>query len=294
MPPKRKADAPSAPSTSTGPAPRIAHWLMKAEPDPRLERGIDVAFSIDHLRTCHTTAWDGVRNPEAKTIMKERMRFGDDVLFYHSNTKVPGIAGLARISSRQSYPDPSAFDPKHPYFDPRSERESPKWWLVDVEFVEKWERLVPLGLLQKLAGMAKDGVLTKEQRNEVGFLDEDKLNAIKGMALLNRGRLSVQPVTEEAFEAVVLLSKKGGWEHWPGKWNPKASSAASSKTSAKNETGATVANVEEDEKPKATRKAARSTNTDKPAAAKKAKVENIPSSQATEGVRRSSRRRSGV
>lgn len=253
---------------------------MKAEPDTRLERGHDVAFSIDHLSSSRATAWDGVRNPEARTIMKEKMRFGDSVLFYHSNTKIPGVAGLARICSKQSYPDPSAFDEAHPYYDPKSDRSSPKWWLVDVEFVEKLQRLVPLGLLQKLAGG-----LTEAEREEVGYLDDRSLGAIKEMALLNRGRLSVQPVSEEAYEAIVQLSRQGGWEHWPGKWNPKIKEAKSTKAEAV-----------KDEPGPATKKTARSAENSQPSAAKKVKSDKGVSSrtQAAEGVRRSTRRRSGA
>ncbi|PWZ03791.1 DUF55-domain-containing protein, partial [Testicularia cyperi] len=199
---------------------RLSCWLMKAEPDSRMEKGKDVAFSVDHFAACKVTPWDGVRNPEAKTIMKEKMRLGDRVLFYHSNTKIPGVAGLAKICSAESYPDPSAFDSAHPYFDPKSDKANPKWWLVDVEFIEKLPRLVPLGLLQKLAGKSQDGSLEKEQRKQVDYLSSEDLGAIAEMALLNRGRLSVQPVSTRAYDAIVQLSRQGGWEMWPGKWNP--------------------------------------------------------------------------
>jgi predicted RNA-binding protein with PUA-like domain len=160
---------------------------MKAEPDTRLEKGKDVAFSIDHFEACKVTPWDGVRNPEAKTIMKDKMRLNDKVLFYHSNTKIPGVAGLAKVC-REGYPDASAFDPAHPYFDPKSDQATPKWYLVNVEFARRLPRLVPLGLLQKLGA----GDLDAEQRQQVQYLAKHHLDAIKGMALLNRGRLSVQ------------------------------------------------------------------------------------------------------
>ncbi|TKY85509.1 hypothetical protein EX895_005671 [Sporisorium graminicola] len=295
MPPKRKAEAvaPAASSFANGVTPhRVGHWLMKAEPDTRLERGQDVAFSIDHFAECKVTKWDGVRNPEARTIMKDKMAFGDPVLFYHSNTKIPGVAGLARICSKQSYPDPSAFDAQHPYYDPKSNPEQPKWWLVDVEFVEKLDRLVPLGLLQKIAGKGADGkALTKDERKDVGYLTEAQLQAIKDMALLNRGRLSVQPVTEEAYEAVVALSRKGGWDGWPGKWNPKAASSAPGgrkKPAEPVETGKADESQSEPPKKKAASAAKASS---KAPAAKRAKVQASP---AAEGVRRSSRRRSAA
>lgn len=258
---------------------------MKAEPDSRLENGHDVAFSIDHFASCKITKWDGVRNPQAKSFMKDRMQFGDSVLFYHSNTKIPGVAGLARICSEESYPDPSAFDPNHPYYDPKSDKDNPKWWLVDVEFVEKLERLVPLGLLQKLGG--KGEALNKEQRKEVGYLRDEQLKAISEMALLSRGRLSVQPVTEEAYEAVVALSREGGWESWPGKWNPKAKQDAAKKTAESAD-----AKEEESEAKTPSKKTARS-KTAQDSATKKPKLEKEAAQRpSSDGLRRSSRRRS--
>lgn len=265
-------------------AQRTRHWLMKAEPDTRLERGIDVAFSIDHLAACNVTKWDGVRNPEARTLMKERMHYGDPVLFYHSNTKIPGVAGLARISSQQSYPDPSAFDPKHPYYDPKSDPEAPKWWLVDVEFVEKLPTLVPLGLLQKVAGKAD--ALTSEQRNQVGYLTDAHLSAVAQMALLNRGRLSVQPVSNDAYDAVVALSRNGGWQQWPGKWNPRA---AANKTKA---ASPSAAKKEQREPRIHVNKSSTPSRTGATAATKKRKMEQeTPSQPSPHGLRRSSRRR---
>ena len=271
---------------------------MKAEPDTRLERGQDVAFSIDHFAACKITKWDGVRNPEARTIMKDKMRFGDAVLFYHSNTKIPGVAGLARICSRQSYPDPSAFDSNHPYYDPKSNPDEPKWWLVDVEFVEKLERMVPLGLLQKLAGKGADGkALSNDERRDVSYISDEQLQAIKDMALLNRGRLSVQPVTQEAYEAVVALSRNGGWDGWAGKWNPKPASSTSA-TSTATKKGKKQAQLDEADEGDdcSDKKAAPQTKANQAPAAKRAKPETKlePHSLATQGVRRSSRRRSGV
>lgn len=291
MAPKRKSQAdvptPNGSGSSSG---RIAHWLMKAEPDTRLERGHDVAFSIDHLAACKTTKWDGVRNPEARTIMKEKMRTGDDVLFYHSNTKIPGVAGLARICS-QSYPDPSAFDSNHPYYDPKSDPDSPKWWLVDVEFVEKLDTLVPLGLLQKIAGKGADNKpLTKAERNDVDYLSDAELEAIKGMALLNRGRLSVQPVEQRAYNAILALSRNRGWDHWPGKWNPRAAASAKPTSAAKTkpEQNGPLESAKTDRTAKAASVSSKSS------ASKKAKTEPNTEPDAappTDGLRRSSRRR---
>lgn len=308
MPPKRKAaDATTPPDSFNGSAPqRIGHWLMKAEPDTRYERGHDVAFSIDHLAACKITKWDGVRNPEARTIMKEKMQFGDPVLFYHSNTKIPGVAGLARICSKQSYPDPSAFDRNHAYYDAKSDPEQPKWWLVDVEYVQKLQRLVPLGLLQKLAGKGADAKpLSKVERHDIAYLKNTHLQAIKDMALLNRGRLSVQPVSKDAYDAVIALSEKGGWDSWTGKWNPRAGSStaststAASKTTTKKAGLSTAAgeplqneNMSKTEPP--SKRDTPATKARRPTPAKKIKPEEPSQACITEGVRRSSRRRSGA
>ncbi|SNX87263.1 uncharacterized protein MEPE_05973 [Melanopsichium pennsylvanicum] len=273
---------------------RTSHWLMKAEPDTRLENGHNVAFSIDHLKSCRITPWDGVRNPEARTIMKQKMRFGDRVLFYHSNTKIPGVAGLARISSKQSYPDASAFDSKHAYYDPKSDETSPKWWLVDVEFVEKLDRLVPLGLLQKIAGKA-DGGLSKEERAQVGYLTDEELGSIKDMALLNRGRLSVQPVSEEAYVAVVKLSKQAGWENWSAKWNPIAACQRPSKKAKSDIRAAKEDEQEQKERAQievSKNKMVKAKSKQEPTSKKTKLHKEVPTLASNDGLRRSSRHRS--
>jgi predicted RNA-binding protein with PUA-like domain len=106
-----------------------AHWLMKSEPDEA---------SIDDLASApwQTLPWTGVRNYQARNFMRDAMRVGDDVLFYHSSCAQPGIAGLARVAST-SYPDPTQFDPASPYFDPKTKPDSPRWYLVDVSLVRK-------------------------------------------------------------------------------------------------------------------------------------------------------------
>ncbi|KAE8226965.1 hypothetical protein CF319_g526 [Tilletia indica] len=190
------------------------HWLMKAEPETRLERGVDVAFSVDHFEKLKTTTWDGVRNPEAKTIMKEKMKLGDEVLFYHSNC----VAALAEVS-KEGYPDHTAWDPSHPYFDPKTDKDNPKWFMVDCTFKTRLPNFVSLALLQHLASSS----LTAEQKGQVSFLTSEHIDAIKGMPLLNRGRLSVQPVPALAYDAIVLLGTKGGFSEWPGKWNKSGS-----------------------------------------------------------------------
>jgi predicted RNA-binding protein with PUA-like domain len=141
---------------------------MKSEPD---------SFSIDDLKRARKTSWDGVRNYQARNSMQE-MEVGDLVLFYHSNADPPGVAGVAKVC-RTAYPDPTAFDRKDPHHDPKSNPEKPTWFLVDVEFVERFPTFVPLD-------------------------DLKEAKALRGM-LLTSGkamRLSVQPVDKRHFEAV--------------------------------------------------------------------------------------------
>ena len=147
------------------------HWLMKSEPD---------AFSIDDLKRKKREAWDGVRNYQARNFMRDGMRPGDQVFFYHSNCAVPGIAGIAEVAT-DAYPDPSQFDPKSKYFDPGSSRDNPRWMLVDVKFVKKLKRTISL--------------------------DELKGDpALEGMALLRKGnRLSVMPVEAAHWEYILAL-----------------------------------------------------------------------------------------
>ena len=133
----------------------MRYWLMKSEPDEA---------SIDDLANApsRTLPWTGVRNYQARNFMRDTMQLGDGVLFYHSSCPEPGIAGLARVVSR-AYPDPTQFDPKSDYFDPKSTRESPRWMLVDVEFVKK-TRLISLGELRTHEQLADMRVLAKGNR----------------------------------------------------------------------------------------------------------------------------------
>ncbi|CAI2181852.1 12397_t:CDS:10 [Funneliformis geosporum] len=164
----------------------VHYWLMKAEPESRIVKGKDVKFSIDDLANMHNgvSQWDGVRNYEARNNMKNGMKIEDKVLFYHSNCKTPGIAGLAEIV-KEAYPDYTAFDEFHPYYDPKSNKDNPKWFMVDVKFVRKFNRLITLKELQA-----------------------HKDDGLKGMALLCRGRLSIQPVKKEHYDFILELEKK--------------------------------------------------------------------------------------
>ncbi|KAI8598345.1 PUA-like domain-containing protein [Dissophora ornata] len=156
---------------------RTSVWLMKSEPD---------TFSIEDLIKAKdsTSHWDGVRNHEAKNLMKNSMRVGDQVLFYHSNTKEPGIVALAKIT-REAYPDHTAFDPKSEYYDGKSSKDNPRWLMVDVKFDRMLKRVLTLKELQQ-------------------YKDSD----LSGMKLLNRGRLSVQPVSDAETSFILTLEKK--------------------------------------------------------------------------------------
>ncbi|KAI9500811.1 hypothetical protein GGI25_006215 [Coemansia spiralis] len=161
----------------------VQYWLMKAEPDSRIVKGIDVKFSIDDLCNMKgsTSPWDGVRNFEARNIMRDKMNVGDKVLFYHSNCKTPGVAGTA-VVVRSGYPDHTAFDKAHPYYDPKSSPDSPKWYMVDIKFESKFPKVVTLNQLKQ---------------------HED----LKEMVLIKRGRLSVQPVRKNEYEFILDLAK---------------------------------------------------------------------------------------
>jgi len=149
----------------------MRHWLMKSEPDE---------FSIDDLARCRIEPWTGVRNYKARNFMRE-MREGDLVLFYHSNAKPSGVAGIATIVG-EARPDPTQFDPKSDYYDAGATREEPRWDLVEVGFVERFEDVIPLETLKADA-------------------------KLEGMVVTRKGsRLSVTPVEKPHFERVLKLA----------------------------------------------------------------------------------------
>lgn len=131
------------------------YWLMKSEPD---EVSIDDALAAPGA----TVAWTGVRNYQARNFMRDGMKVGDGVLFYHSSCPEPGIAGIARVAS-DIKPDPTQFDPKSPYYDPASKKEDPRWLLVDVQAVRK-TRLLALPELRAKPELAELVVLRKGNR----------------------------------------------------------------------------------------------------------------------------------
>lgn len=152
------------------------YWLVKSEPD---------AFSIDDLADSpdQTTCWDGVRNYQARNTMRDDMKTGDEVIFYHSNAKPPGIAGTAQIVA-EGYPDHTAFDPKDKHYDPKSKKSDPTWYMVDIKLIEKFE-------------------------HELSLPELKATPQLDGMVLLQRGsRLSVQPVSPEHFKAIKKLAKQ--------------------------------------------------------------------------------------
>lgn len=131
----------------------MAYWLMKSEPSE---------CSIDDLVRLGRVPWTGVRNYVARNYMRDSMRVGDGVLFYHSSCPEPGIAGLAEVASA-AYPDETQFDPKSPYFDPKATREKPRWVHVDVALVRK-TRLLSLAEMRSLPQLAGMQVLARGNR----------------------------------------------------------------------------------------------------------------------------------
>jgi predicted RNA-binding protein with PUA-like domain len=151
------------------------HWLLKSEPD---------SFSIDALKAApkQTSAWDGVRNFQARNMLRDSMKKGDQAFFYHSSCDVPGIAGIVSIV-KDGYPDATAFDPKHHHYDPESKADAPRWYVVDVKLVRKFRRIITLDELRQHAA-----------------------KKLKDFVLLRRGnRLSVMPVTQKDWEFILTL-----------------------------------------------------------------------------------------
>ena len=149
------------------------YWLMKSEPD---------VFGIDDLNKAprKTEPWDGVRNYQARNMIRDDMKTGDLALFYHSNCKDPGIAGIMQIV-REGYPDPTAFDPTSKYYDPASDREKPRWYCADVRYIRTLKRVITLSELKHHP-------------------------ELDGLPLLRRGnRLSVMPVSRTQWKHILAL-----------------------------------------------------------------------------------------
>ena len=153
----------------------INHWLMKSEPD---------CYSIDNLMNApkQIGSWDGVRNYQARNMMRDEMKVGDLVFFYHSNTNPPGIVGVAEIV-KEGYPDDTAFDPKSDHPDLSSDPNNPRWYMVDVKFKRKFKRCISLDELKQHP-------------------------ALTGMQLLKKGnRLSVMPVSAEQWNIILTIAE---------------------------------------------------------------------------------------
>jgi predicted RNA-binding protein with PUA-like domain len=151
------------------------HWLLKSEPD---------SFSIDALKAApkQTAAWDGVRNFQARNMLRDSMKKGDLAFFYHSSCDVPGIAGIVSIV-KEGYPDHTAFDPKHHHYDADSKADAPRWFMVDVKLVRKLKRVITLDELRRHAA-----------------------KQLKDFVLMRRGsRLSVMPVSKKEWDFVLTL-----------------------------------------------------------------------------------------
>jgi len=152
----------------------IKYWLVKSEPN---------AYSIDDLARDKITHWDGVRNYQARNFMRDEMKIGDKVLFYHSNTETPAVVGVCEVV-KEGYPDFTAFDPEDKHYDPKSKLDQPTWIMVDIKIVDKLARPVTL--------------------------EEIKNNPkLQNMKLVQRGnRLSVMPIDKKEFDEIIKLCKK--------------------------------------------------------------------------------------
>jgi predicted RNA-binding protein with PUA-like domain len=151
------------------------YWLFKSEPD---------TFGVDHLAKApkRTSAWDGVRNYQARNMLRDSIKKGDEGFFYHSSCEVPGIAGIVEIA-REGYPDATAFDPKHHHYDPESKRDAPRWYMVDVKLKRKLSRVITLDELRRHAA-----------------------KTLADFVLLKRGnRLSVMPVAKKDWDFILTL-----------------------------------------------------------------------------------------
>ncbi len=151
----------------------MANWLMKSEPD---------VYSIDDLKRDRREPWDSIRNYQARNMMRDDMRIGDKIFFYHSNCKEIGVVGIMKVAS-EPYPDSTQFDPKSNYFDPKSSADNPRWQLVDVAFVKKFKRTITLAELKAQPGL------------------EDMILVRKG------NRLSIMPVSDEHWDLILGLEQ---------------------------------------------------------------------------------------
>jgi len=151
------------------------YWLMKTEPD---------TFGLEHLKGSpdHTTCWDGVRNYQARNLLRDQIQVGDGVLFYHSRLSPPEVVAIAKVV-REGYPDPTQFDPAEPYYDAKSDKNKPRWYAVDIQLERELKRPVTLPEIRERPGL-------------------------ENMVLVRRSRLSVQPVTPEEWKIILALGRR--------------------------------------------------------------------------------------
>ena len=150
----------------------MAYWLMKSEPD---------TYGIDDLIAKSPAMWEGCRNYTVRRYFKEEMKVGDLAFFYHSSCTPPGIVGTMEIVS-EAYPDPTQFDPKSDYYDPKSTKEKPIWFLRDVDFIAKFDHMIPLATLRETPGLEKMLLLRKGQRLSVLPVEPDEWKIINTLA----------------------------------------------------------------------------------------------------------------
>ncbi len=149
------------------------YWLMKSEPE---------VFGIDDLKTMpdQTEHWDGVRNYQARNMMRDQMKNGDEVFFYHSNCKEPGIVGIAKVVN-EGYPDFTSWDPESNYYDPKSTPEKPRWFMVDIRFVRKFKRTITLTELKTHTELAEMPLVRKGNRLSINPVNRNQWDFILGL-----------------------------------------------------------------------------------------------------------------
>ncbi len=152
------------------------YWLFKSDPD---------TYGLPHLKKERgkRAMWDGVRNYQARNLLRDKVKVGDGVLFYHSQLKPPEVVALAEVV-KAGYPDPTQHDPKEKYFDPKSDPSNPRWFVVDIKLTEELKHAVTLPQIKETPGLQE-------------------------MVLINRSRLSVQPVTPTEWKIIVKMGRSG-------------------------------------------------------------------------------------
>jgi len=148
----------------------MGFWLFKTEPD---------AFSIDDLaaRPQQTEPWDGVRNYQARNFLRDKVQLGDKVFIYHSSCKQVGIAGVAEVV-KAGYPDTEQFNPESKYYDPKASTDAPRWYRVDVKFVEKFNAVLPLKIIKSLPEVTEVGIVKKGHRLSIMPVEENEWHAL--------------------------------------------------------------------------------------------------------------------